>query len=1045
MLALSALGGWLDSRGAWDPPGLSIEEWQHRATMGRDHYVKVVYRGFLYPFGHRVSLVKVSERRFHPEAAARRGRGGRGNPAYLRQRYYLVIREKVRTFDDGQFAATRSKDGQVRFANQFPFASVEILLDVSPDLAKPETNAMEDGNARMAFFPYLGAAKPFRFPCAGIDLDGRRVTSDLPMIFVDNAWACPRQAVGQGNDVVLVPMMEFAHDKAAEIRAFHEASDVSLRTADLKAQSLSLAPPLKPGDTAVKASLVHFAGETSPSKDEWSGDEAERFNQTLSNYSQELTRPVFIPKIERIEAQIGVMSGLTGTKESNTLTWNARYLRFGLSKDDGTPYSKNDDANLGEVFVDVEGPGKMDFSAQGDRSGGFLQPNLAPRALSRLAGPVMADVTQFSSGVMEQGAGFGMDIQDLPLPLLFGCIELGDIIGAVEDLAGGTDAVPKFLQEGGDTLENFVSTLATLYGAMDRLASDPAGVADGLLTQGKVTAQDLVAQAGAYDPVLVQQVVARANLVESRLLAVQGVLASVRVANLDDLVSGGDLAALASALQDALDALDQLAQDANATPNNVALPAGYRQQALNLVAKQKAALESLQELAALVTAGKGLFDALAAIVDAPGGIGSVLTDENLLLQKIQDLKAALGTFKPLLATFDLFNGAARSALVNAIDALDSIADNAQSLMTLVQALAGDELTLRFDWKPEIDSFPASDPIFRANDKRGLVVAVEAKVKKTGNTTPKISVVCALRSFDLVLIAPASFIELQFDYIQFSVDAAAKMDVDVQLNEIKFVGPLSFVETLKDLIPLDGFADPPYLDIQPQGIDAGFNIALPSIAVGVLNISNLSLGAGVTVPFIGQPVSVRFNFCTREQPLCLTVWMFGGGGFFGIAIDPRGVQMLEAAFEFGAAISVDFGVASGGVEVMAGIYFRIEWVPDTNGNTTESATITGYFRLGGHVDVLGLITASLELYLELSYESSSGKCTGKAELTIEVEVFVFSGSVTVRAERKFAGANGDPSLRVMLGHLPELSLQDELDQIDSDAVEYPWREYAEAFA
>src|SRR5262245_61260557 len=39
LLMLSTLGGWLDSRGSWDPPGLSVEEWVHRASMGRDHYV----------------------------------------------------------------------------------------------------------------------------------------------------------------------------------------------------------------------------------------------------------------------------------------------------------------------------------------------------------------------------------------------------------------------------------------------------------------------------------------------------------------------------------------------------------------------------------------------------------------------------------------------------------------------------------------------------------------------------------------------------------------------------------------------------------------------------------------------------------------------------------------------------------------------------------------------------------------------------------------------------------------------------------------------
>ena len=297
--------------------------------------------------------------------------------------------------------------------------------------------------------------------------------------------------------------------------------------------------------------------------------------------------------------------------------------------------------------------------------------------------------------------------------------------------------------------------------------------------------------------------------------------------------------------------------------------------------------------------------------------------------------------------------------------------------------------------------------------------------------------CGLRHFDLRLIAPATFIELNFEKIEFSVNSAAKMNVDVILSDIKFVGPLSFVETLRDLIPLDGFSDPPYLDITAQGIDAGFNVALPTIACGVLNLSNVSLGAGFTVPFIGQPLSVRFNFCTREQPFHLTVYCFGGGGFFGVTLDPHGVQILEAAFEFGAAIAVDFGVASGGVSVMAGIYFRME---------ADAASLTGYFRLEGHVDVLGLITASLELYLELRYEFETGKAVGRATLTIEVEVLIFSGSVTITCEKKFAGSNGDPTFRQLLGLSTNaaLPLVDELAAIQPDTA-YGWRDYCEAFA
>jgi hypothetical protein len=190
-----------------------------------------------------------------------------------------------------------------------------------------------------------------------------------------------------------------------------------------------------------------------------------------------------------------------------------------------------------------------------------------------------------------------------------------------------------------------------------------------------------------------------------------------------------------------------------------------------------------------------------------------------------------------------------------------------------------------------------------------------------------------------------------------------------------------------------------------------------------------------VPFIGQPLSVRFNFCTREQPFNLTVTLFGGGGFFGITLDPHGIQILEASFEFGASISIDLGVASGGVHVMAGLYFRME---------NSECSLTGYFRLGGEVSVLGIISASLELYLELKYEFESGKCVGTASLTIEVSVFMFSASVTVTCQKKFAGSNGDPSFRDLMGINPGLPLADELASIGTGTT-YAWRDYCEAFA
>ena len=109
-LALSSLGAWIDFRGHWDPQaqGLSLEEWKHRATMARDHYVKVVHAGYLFPFGHKACLVKVTERKFYRTLTA----GGSPGPivAYLFQHLYIQVREPVKTY----YGPKRSQARRVR-------------------------------------------------------------------------------------------------------------------------------------------------------------------------------------------------------------------------------------------------------------------------------------------------------------------------------------------------------------------------------------------------------------------------------------------------------------------------------------------------------------------------------------------------------------------------------------------------------------------------------------------------------------------------------------------------------------------------------------------------------------------------------------------------------------------------------------------------------------------------------------------------------------------------------------------------------------------
>ena len=172
-----------------------------------------------------------------------------------------------------------------------------------------------------------------------------------------------------------------------------------------------------------------------------------------------------------------------------------------------------------------------------------------------------------------------------------------------------------------------------------------------------------------------------------------------------------------------------------------------------------------------------------------------------------------------------------------------------------------------------------------------------------------------------------------------------------------------------------------------GIEASYSLALPDVGVGVFALQNLALSAGVNIPFDGTPVRVRFGLSSRDNPFILTIDLFGGGGFFSLAIGADGIEMIEVSLEFGADLSIDLGVASGGVSIMAGIYFALQTVP------TKQVQLTGFLRADGNLSVLGIISISMEFYLGFTY-LDPGKAYGTATVSVSVSV-LFSQRVSKR--------------------------------------------------
>jgi hypothetical protein len=104
--------------------------------------------------------------------------------------------------------------------------------------------------------------------------------------------------------------------------------------------------------------------------------------------------------------------------------------------------------------------------------------------------------------------------------------------------------------------------------------------------------------------------------------------------------------------------------------------------------------------------------------------------------------------------------------------------------------------------------------------------------------------------------------------------------------------------------------------------------------------------------------------------------------------------------------------------MAGIYYS--WK-----EAEQQAWLEGYLRMGGELDILGLVSLSLEFIMSLAHDSKNNVVWGEATLIVEVEVAFFSDSVEVSVRREL----GDPD---------RIFVEDMLTEAD-------WEAYWGAFA
>lgn len=349
-----------------------------------------------------------------------------------------------------------------------------------------------------------------------------------------------------------------------------------------------------------------------------------------------------------------------------------------------------------------------------------------------------------------------------------------------------------------------------------------------------------------------------------------------------------------------------------------------------------------------------------------------------------------------------------------------------------------KISLSYDWHPEIKSV---EPIFLLESGADFVVKASFVTDLLGGAPPQTTVSATLKNFSVNLIGSPSFIILHVSSLVFTSTNGNKPDCRMSIDHVEFGQAMGFVAELAALLnPKTG----PFVEFTGLGIRAGFRFALPLTTVGIFNVFQLAIEVAASLSFDGSPLRCQIGISDQNHPFLLSSGIYGGGGFLQLQLGLDGVQLLEGALEFGVTAAISIGPLEGYGYVMAGIYFRVGG---------EQAVVCGFLHAHGHMDIFGIISLDLDLYVSLCYMSNPNRVHGSADFSVSVHILFFSEEFHMHAEYDFIGSSAQSNGASSNEHASLETHQDPLlladDGYEPDAGERwftseEWKEYQQTF-
>jgi len=344
--------------------------------------------------------------------------------------------------------------------------------------------------------------------------------------------------------------------------------------------------------------------------------------------------------------------------------------------------------------------------------------------------------------------------------------------------------------------------------------------------------------------------------------------------------------------------------------------------------------------------------------------------------------------------------------VDALKAAKAQFDQVYRLLTTPQTQ-----TLNYDWSTT-DFKQADLGIVQFNPLTGnphtaLNVSVSASIHFDPLKYPSIiqgietGTVNDLTDFSITFMR---ILTVEFARVRFRAGTNVHAGMDVSVRNVKFDGPLSFVQKLEELLGNlgDGFK----LQLNADNVAISYNSPPLGVSTPTFTFTNITVGVILQVYFSSKPLEVTFTVGTPENKVTVAAVFLGGCFYLGMTFNPKsGLTALEMALEMGAFLGISLGPISGSVKFMVGIYIR---------KAADDSILEGYFIAEGTLSVW-ILSVSARLFMYIKSENSSvvGGCT----VSYKVKVGFFSATFSGSFEKRIAGAAASPPAHGSGGPVP----------------------------